>query len=235
MRNKIFITFFVVSVFAVIVAACGDRKKETYDVSDLEATTLTSQAIVEAKEEASATEASAYNEMLKEHVPMDISGCDTFTQIVDKLSPGMAYANARIGDTDVLLVTEYTYDYKMDNSGNMAAIDAEIYKYNEAGTPEYVGYITAGGTAYPLSVKDDFLYVGGNHFIKKYTMKAGHLEIDEEAFVEYQSNGDAQYYHRSDYREVEADENGQVDSDSFMTSIYAETEDAEIIDFSVVQ
>ena len=138
MRYKIFIAFFVVSVFAVIVAACGDHKKETYDVSDLEATTLTSQAIVEAKEEASATEASAYNEMLKEHVPMDISGCDTFTQIVNKLSPGMAYANVRIGDTDVLLVTEYTYDYKMDNSGNMAAIDAEIYKYNEAGAPEYV-------------------------------------------------------------------------------------------------
>ena len=66
-------------------------------------------------------------------------------------------------------------------------------------------------------------------------MKAGCFEIDEEAFVEYQSNGDAKYYHRSDYREVEADENGQVESDSFMASLYAETEDADIIDFSVVQ
>ena len=35
---------------------------------------------------------------------VDISGCDTFTQIVDKLDAGKAYANTKIWDTDVLLV-----------------------------------------------------------------------------------------------------------------------------------
>nr|MCR5101920.1 hypothetical protein [Butyrivibrio sp.] len=119
----------------------------------------------------------------EEHVPMDITGCDTFTQIVDKLESESGYANATIGDTDVLLVTEYLYDY--DGNETYAAIDADVYFYSEEGVPEYAGYVTAGGTAYPLTVADGTLYLGANHFVKKMTMYENLLVVDEEALVEY--------------------------------------------------
>ncbi len=170
----------------------------------------------------------------QEHQPMDITGCDTFTQIVDKLEPGMAYANATISDQDVLLVTEYTFDNSLDASGQYAAIDADIYRYNEDGAVEYLGYVTAGGTAYPLAIADGKLYVGANHFIKKMIIEVGLLMVDEEAYVEYDSTGAATYYHHSDIRDVEADENGQVEDDSYMTSLYGELENAEVVDFLVV-
>ena len=51
----------------------------------------------------------------------DITGCDTFTQIVDKLPAGYGYANVTFGGTDALLVTDYTYD---NLDGNMAAYNA---------------------------------------------------------------------------------------------------------------
>ena len=41
---------------------------------------------------------------------LDISGCDTFTQIVDKLSDGQGYTNVKIGSEDALLVSTGTYD-----------------------------------------------------------------------------------------------------------------------------
>ena len=166
----------------------------------------------------------------EEHQPMDITGCDTFTQIVDKLGDGQAYANATIGSEDVLLVASGAFEV----DGQHQAIDAEVYKYTD-GAPEYVGYVECGGTAYPLSIsKDGMLLVGSNHWIKKFTMEPGWLVVDEEASVEYDTDGGATYYHHSDLRDVGADENGQVEDDSIMTAMYAEYDDCEIIDFAVV-
>ncbi|MBE5827545.1 MAG: hypothetical protein E7307_13025 [Butyrivibrio sp.] len=166
----------------------------------------------------------------EEYQPMDITGCDTFTQIVDKLENGQAYANATIGTEDVLLVASGAYEVE----GQHQAIDAEIYKYTD-GAPEYVGFVQCGGTAYPLSIsKDGMLLVGSNHWIKKYTLEPGWLVIDEEASVEYDTDGGATYYHHSDLRDVGADENGQVEDDSIMTAMFGEYDDCEIIDFSVV-
>ena len=105
-----------------------------------------------------------------------IDGCETFTQIVDGLEKGKGYANAKIGDTDVLLVASGTYSYEEDL---YAAIDAEIFYYND-GKPEYLGYVECGGTAYPLAVKDGVLYVGNGHNVEKMTVKDGKLETVEE-------------------------------------------------------
>ncbi|MCR5089602.1 MAG: hypothetical protein K6C08_08830, partial [Oscillospiraceae bacterium] len=105
----------------------------------------------------------------EKHVPMDITGCDTFTQIVDRLPDGSGFANTVVGDTDVLLIAGRVYD--SDGSGTLAAIDAEVYYYSKDGVPTYAGYVEAGGTAYPLSVSDGVLYVGGNHFMKKTVMR----------------------------------------------------------------
>ena len=173
-----------------------------------------------------------------EHVYLDISGCDTFTQIIDKkLTEGMGYINTDIGDTNVFMVTSYVYD---NNAGEgdpfWAAIDAEIYYYDEDGSIRCMGYVSAGGTAYPLAIKNGKLYVGNNHGMAKYTADPdlGLILIDDEAWVEYDSDGKETYYHRSDTKGSAGDENGVVKDDSIMNSYFDEYFDAEVLYFDKI-
>ena len=124
---------------------------------------------------------------------MDISGCDTFTKIVDKLDEGMGYANVGIGDTDVLLISEGTYEWDNDV---YAAIDAQLFIYSKDEII-YLGTVMAGGTAYPLAVKDGYLYVGGNHFMTKYLVDEGTLIKVEEGYVTYDKDGNDIYYYET--------------------------------------
>ena len=166
-----------------------------------------------------------------DHKPVDISGCDTFTQILDKLPEGYYYANANIKGRDVFLVTEYTYEYEQ---WLHAAIDADIFTYDKDGILTYCGYVTAGGTAYPLMLtKDGCLFVAGNHFASHYIISDDNKAvIDEEAYVEYQSDGTGKYYLYSD---THPDMNGETKDDSGMTEMYAEMDSAEIISFEAVK
>ncbi len=155
----------------------------------------------------------------------DITGCDTFTQIVDKLEEGKGYANALIGDTDVLLISSGTYEWE---PGKAAAIDAEIFWYKD-GVPEYIATVEAGGTAYPLAVKDGNLYVGGNHFMSKYLIDAGTLIETEEAYVQYDSDGNEAYYYKtcnSQFEDYDA-----ATAKSRFDELFAEKEEAEVIEF----
>ncbi len=182
-----------------------------------------------------ASEAHQVEALSEDHQALDISGCDTFTQIVDqKLTSGMGYANVNIDGTDVLLVSSMTYD---NNAGEgepfMAAIDAEIYYYTEEGTIGYMGYVTAGGTAYPLAVKDGKLYVGNNHGMMKVSVdpKQGEWVEADHAWVEYDSDGNGTYYHHSG-----ADAASEEDADdALFNSYFDEYFDAEIILFDTVQ
>lgn len=157
--------------------------------------------------------------------PIDISGCDTFAQIVDKLDEGMGYANTTIGDADVLMVSSSTYEWE---TGETAAIDAGIY-YNKDGVPTYLASVEAGGTAYPLSLKDGNLYVAGNHFISKYLIDTGSLIELEEAYVEYDADGNGVYYYKTcnaqfeDYDEATAEQN--------FKELFNEFEGVEVIPF----
>ncbi len=165
-----------------------------------------------------------------EHEPLDITGCDTFTQIVDMMPEGYGFANSTIGGTDVLLVTDYVYDN--DGEGTLATINADVYYYDNDGVPTYAGYVTSGGTAYPLAVADGKLYCAGNHFVRKMDLQDGKLVIDEEAYVNYDTNGDGTYYLSSETHEVEADENGQVADDTVLNSMFDELFEAEVIVFA---
>ncbi len=159
---------------------------------------------------------------------VDISGCDTFTQIVDKLDDGMGYANATIGDTDVLLVSSGTYEW---DNGEYAAIDADIFYYDDQ-VPTYLATLSAGGTAYPLALKDGNIIVAGNHFFSKYLIDGGNLIETEEAYVKYDTDGNDTYYYKTcnaqfeDYDEATAESNFQ--------ELFAELEDAEVIPFQPV-
>ena len=166
-----------------------------------------------------------------EYAPnIDISGCDTFTQIVDKkLTEGMGYANDRIGNEDVLLVCTQTYD---NLDGNMASIDAAVFMYRD-GAPFEAGRVCSGGTAYPLAIKDGILYAGSNHWVCKYTIKDDKLVIIEKAAVVYDENGEGTYY-------CETAEDGQTGPDGAakpqekFDAMFDELFGADIVNFSVV-
>ena len=171
----------------------------------------------------------------EEHIPRDISDCDTFTQIVDRLEMGEGYANATIDGTDILLVTDYVYEYEGEGTGKYGAISADIYYYNEDGAPSYAGYVAASGTAYPLAVSDGRLFVCGGHYVKKMILFAGGMANDEEAYVEYDSDGNGTYYYRSDTHTVNDDEEAKYPDDSKLTELFLQFENADVIEFSKVQ
>lgn len=159
---------------------------------------------------------------------IDIKGCDTFTQIVDKLEDGKGYANATIGDEDVLLVSSGTYEWE---SGKYAAIDAEIFVYKD-GAPEYLATVSAGGTSYPLSISQGNLYVGGNHFMSTYLVDNGFLVETEEAYVKYDTDGNDTYYYKTCNAQFE-DYDAETAKSRF-DDLFTAFDGAEIIEFQPV-
>jgi len=154
---------------------------------------------------------------------VDMSKYATFTEIIDSLNPEMAFANATISETDVLLVASGSYD---NLDGNQAAIDSAVFMYDSDGNIAYLGDVECGGTAMPIAVVDGNLVVGGNHFITKYAIADGELVIAESAYEEYDASGNATYYYASEGSEYET-----VDSDSDLLRLYEEYESAEIVNF----
>ncbi|WP_408071967.1 hypothetical protein [Butyrivibrio sp. JL13D10] len=159
---------------------------------------------------------------------IDITGCDTFTQIVDKLEDGKGYANATLGDEDVLLVSSGTYEWE---PGEYAAIDAEIFVYKDS-VPTYIATVSAGGTAYPLAVKDGNLYVGGNHFMSKYLVDTGNIIEAEESYVKYDTDGNATYYYKTTNSQFEDYDNETAKSR--MDELFAESSEAQVITFQPI-
>lgn len=159
---------------------------------------------------------------------IDISGCDTFTQIVDKLEDGKGYANVTIGDADVLLVSSGTYEWE---EGQYAAIDADVFIYKD-GAPAYLGSVCAGGTAYPLEVADGNLYVGGNHFMTKYTIDNEAMVELEEAYVSYDTEGTGTYYYKTCNSQFE-DYDSETAQSRF-DELFAELDNVEVIEFQPV-
>ncbi|MCR5032379.1 MAG: hypothetical protein K6A92_05920 [Lachnospiraceae bacterium] len=170
----------------------------------------------------------ASNLIPDDYVPMDITGCDTFTQIVDKLEDGAGYANVVVGGEDLLLISPMGV---YDNGGYNASIDAEAYYYKD-GVPTYVGHVSAGGTAYPLAVKDGLLYAGWGHGMITYTFANGMLIVDDEAYEVFDESGNATYYHTSNTHDVEAGSDGSVADDSALTALFDRYGDAEVIEFA---
>lgn len=159
---------------------------------------------------------------------VDISGCDTFTQIVDKLEDGKGYANVTIGDADVLMVTDMTYEWE---PGLNAAIDADIFYYND-GVPTYLATVGSGGTANPLAVKDGALIVASHHFIGTYAADNGSFKALEEAYVKYDTDGSETYYYKT--ADSNFTDHDNAEAQSRFEALFGEVEGAEIINFQPV-
>jgi hypothetical protein len=210
----------------LLLVGCGKTNSENEVVEDsqTEASQETKEVVSEQPAEESEDIAMVEPEV---QLDLDITGCDTFTQIVDTvLEPGMGYTNETIGDTDALLVCTFAYD-NMD--GNMAAIDSAIYVYND-GVPECIGNVSSIGTAYPLAVKDGYLYVGIYHGTAKYTIENNELIEVESSWIEYDDEGNEEFY----YHEVAGEETKSESSDAVDT-IQSEYDEATILNFDVIQ
>ena len=116
---------------------------------------------------------------------VDLSKYGTFTQMIADFKEGMGYANEKVGDTDVFLVSSFIYGI---DSNDQNAIDASVFIYNDKGEIIYLGKAESSGTAYPIAIADGYLYTAGNHNVTKTTVKDGKLiteEKSEEFYDEY--------------------------------------------------
>ena len=156
---------------------------------------------------------------------VDLSKYDTFTKMLDDFKKGMGYANVKVGDTDVFLISEGTYNGE-NNTQN--AIDASVLMYNEKGAIIYLGKIQSTGTAYPISISDGKLYTGGHHFVKKYTVDGLKLVTAEEALEQFDTSGNSTFYYAEGGAEATT-----VADDTNLTRMFDEYSKAEPIDFSV--
>ncbi|MBQ7535529.1 MAG: hypothetical protein IJT43_07920 [Stomatobaculum sp.] len=170
--------------------------------------------------------------LAKDHVQTtDTEGCDTFTQIVDKkLADGQGYANVKLDETDVLLVSSNTYN---GGEGKDAATDAEIFAY-EDGKPVYLGCVMTGGTANPLMVKDGKLFAAGHHYVGKFTVTDGKLMVMEEVRESFDKDGNASYHYNSDdggdYSNFDEKQAKEI-----FDQLLKEYADADILAFSTVK
>ncbi len=169
-------------------------------------------------------------ETVEEHTAAtDFENCDTFTDVVDRLADGKGYATVKMGDTDILLVASGTYD----NEGVTAAIDAELFAYSENGIA-YYGYVSAAGTAYPLAMRDNVLYVCTGHSVRKYTIAASRLSLVEEAGEVFEGDsGEATYYY-TDADGKSVSDMDQAQMKGILEGLFAEYEGAQVLEFSTV-
>ncbi len=242
---KKLVAMLMVGTLVFSVTACGsetadttaDVAEEVQEVADdvAETTEEVQEAAEDIKEEVDDTAEEVAETVqtealaLSEHVmTTDTEGCDTFTQIVDKLPKEAGFANAKIGDTDVLLVASGIYDN--DGEGTMAAIDAEVFAYDPDGAIVYLGYVECGGTSYPLGVIDGKLVYGGNHFMGYATVADGLSGLNtDEVWVEYDAEGNETYVQFQNEEKVEG-----TDQDALKTELdarFANLESYEVCQF----
>ena len=162
---------------------------------------------------------------------IDVSGCDTFTQVVDKkLSAGMGYANSAIQGTDLLLVSSGTFD---DLEGNRNAIDATVFEYKD-GVVYEIGKMCSGGTAYPITESDGYIYCASNHWVCKYAIADDKLMIMEKASVSYDAEGNGTYCYESedggDYSYMDS-----AEAENIFDQLLKDMMNGDVIEFTVVE
>lgn len=102
-----------------------------------------------------------------------------------------AYVSQEGVEAQILLATDSTYDYE----GSQAGLFAQVYILKDAGTKN-LGSISSTGTAYPVSYDESGIYVGGGHFVARYTVdeKEERLILAESVSVSYDEEGNPSYY-----------------------------------------
>ncbi|WP_026653021.1 hypothetical protein [Butyrivibrio proteoclasticus] len=163
---------------------------------------------------------------LSEAAPIiDITGCTSFEQIIDnKLSEGMGYATVKIDGADVLLVSSSCYD----KEGTNVAVNSTIFVMSDTGKIVEAGKIMSGGSAYPVSVKGNYLYTAADDIVTRYVIDNDNtVWIDNSAYVEYDDSNNATYYSRDMLEEHEEKDY------TLLKEMYEEFSEAQVIEFAV--
>lgn len=103
-----------------------------------------------------------------------------------------AYAQMGIDGTSILLVSDGSYQ----DGDHTYAIFCDVYCVGADAAPEKLGTLECGGTAYPLSIGADGIYVTSGHSIEVYTIDtaSGKLGLVRSNTEVYDENGNVTYY-----------------------------------------
>ena len=104
----------------------------------------------------------------------------------------VAYAQAEMDGTSIFLVSDGFYQ----DGDHTYAISCDVYRVGEDASPFQIGSLESGGTAYPLAIGADGLYVTSGHSIEVYVIDAasGKLGLVRSNTEVYDENGNAAYY-----------------------------------------
>lgn len=103
-----------------------------------------------------------------------------------------AYAQMEMDGTSILLVSDGSYQ----DGDHTYAIFCDVYCVGADAAPEKLGTLEGGGTAYPLSIGADGIYVTSGHSIEVYTIDtaSGKLGLVRSNTEVYDENSNVTYY-----------------------------------------
>lgn len=222
MKRKIVSLMFTIMCASTILGGCGKKNKEVKE--DVSST----QTSIETEEEEKVTfTMETFNSIdTTSTISADYANCATFDDVISKIKTGSAYSKTKLGDKEVLFITDNTFD----DNGIKESTSAQIFILKDS-KPYYIGKVEAGGTAYPLTINNDTIYACGNHYVNKIKIKNDVLVCTEENFVNYNSDGMAIYFHKTEDKNYE--DFDQEISAQYLNSAFSELESGMVINFTV--
>ena len=154
----------------------------------------------EAVKEASAAEQEKQAaENSADWIPMQNGNTTTWMNMQDGATAGFvtgkedaAYAQVKLGDTTLLLLSDGIYQ----DGEHTYAMYCDVYGVGEDGTPVQIGELLSEGTAYPICVGMSGFYVTSGHSIEVYNLDTatGQLVLTGSNTENFDGNGNETYY-----------------------------------------
>lgn len=154
----------------------------------------------EAVKEASAAEQEKQAaENSADWIPMQNGNTTTWMNMQDGATAGFvtgkedaAYAQVKLGDTTLLLLSDGIYQ----DGEHTYAMYCDVYGVGEDGTPVQIGELLSEGTAYPICVGMSGFYVTSGHSIEVYNLDTatGQLVLTTSNTESFDENGNETYY-----------------------------------------
>ena len=154
----------------------------------------------EAVKEASAAEQEKQAaENSADWIPMQNGNTTTWMNMQDGATAGFvtgkedaAYAQVKLGDTTLLLLSDGIYQ----DGEHTYAMYCDVYGVGEDGTPVQIGELLSEGTAYPICVGMSGFYVTSGHSIEVYNLDTatGQLVLTGSNTENFDENGNETYY-----------------------------------------
>ena len=132
-------------------------------------------------------------------IPMQNGNTTTWMNMQDGATAGFvtgkedaAYAQVKLGDTTLLLLSDGIYQ----DGEHTYAMYCDVYGVGEDGTPVQIGELLSEGTAYPICVGMSGFYVTSGHSIEVYNLDTatGQLVLTGSNTENFDENGNETYY-----------------------------------------